>query len=74
MKNYHSFRNIMKLIVGIIATDHDAYQTEAQKVWKTYMHKHSDVTSFFLKVDNTKQIKKPFILLLSFLSKLFRTW
>ena len=55
MKNYHSFKHIMKLIVGIIATDHDAYQTEAQKVWKTYMHKHSDVTSFFLKVDNTKQ-------------------
>ena len=44
----------MKLVVGIIATDADHYQIQAQELWKKYMHKNENVTSFFLKFDDTK--------------------
>ena len=45
----------MKIAVGIVATDKDEYQREAQDVWKRYMHSHTNVCSYFLKYDNTKR-------------------
>lgn len=44
----------MKLVVGIIATDADHYQTQAQELWKKYMHKNENVASYFLKFDDSK--------------------
>ena len=44
----------MKLVVGIIATDDDYYQVQAQELWKKYMHKNENVTSYFLKFDESK--------------------
>ena len=45
----------MKIAVGIVATDKDEYQREAQDVWKRYMHANTNVCSYFLKYDNTKR-------------------
>ena len=47
----------MKLVVGVIATDNDDYQKNAQSVWKQYMHKNPNIKAFFLKFDNNKPNK-----------------